>query len=512
MFNKLKALSKSLSPVQRAIDTALDTENMTASAAVAFLADWLPQQQGMQEQSGKLFELLNGIDPVCQKHFNTLLTELMRGQLTRLRLHLFASSTAPFIDAMYQSYLRCVNQYKSTLMNQNASPHAGLLWWAGRRLEIEFITTHQAQNTRWTEIYACAPLILQNKLPTQALSAAKLELAHFCLVATGLASELEVRQVEILNRLSRSLAPFVNFEQKKPMGLCYVLSMDEEQPPIMVTDETPVSRVDNIVYLNYERVLDELRSLEYLIGEQAQLPNKLNYDDSLQTTEVLVTIKLVRDKWMGKVKTRRHERRKLGRDAEIAYEFPTIRVKLSGSEHFQLKTATLGLGKGVLQDISQSGVGLTIPNATWAKVGLAIGMQVAGSPKWVVGVIRRVTALEAENSLLLGIEVLSLAPLSIRLVEEAKISVWETSTNVAAFDNIFGIWIPASPHSHGQAMIMLESKNVSIGKTYGIYFHGEKAMVRIIELAEIGANFYRFNVEITSEFTQTEESSHELDF
>ncbi|MCB6183154.1 PilZ domain-containing protein [Leeia sp. TBRC 13508] len=520
MLDKLKAFSKNLNPLNKALETAMGIKTMPSAAAVSFFNEWLPQQEAILASPDKLQSLMSTAEPICKQHFIELSTELMKGQLTKLRVQLFSSSLTPFTEMLFQAHLRCVQGYKSSLLSMGGdavSPHAGLIAWGTRKLQLEFVTTHQAKQMKWTEVYSCAPLILQNKLPTASLSAAKIELAHFCLLATGLVSELEVRRIEIVNRLARMLAPFLIFTPQRSNGLCYLLSPSLEQPPALIKPEDILTeaQLENAVFLDINRVLDELRALEHMIGQQETLPTKLNYDNTLHVTEVFVTIRQLRDKWMGKVNTRRHDRRQLDRAALIAYEFPAIRRKVAGTEEknsLASRAFAMGLDDGRIIDISQSGVGITIRAAPWAKVGLAVSIQIEGSARWVVGIIRRITAQEAESSMLLGIEILSLTPESVRLVEAAKMSVWETTTNVAAFENIFGVWIPPSAQSHQQAMILLEQKQVSIGKSYGIYYKGQKSKIRIKDLVEMGDNFFRYDVDIEATESGKAESNQQLDF
>lgn len=515
MLDKLKALTRQLNPVQRALEATQGLPSLTPVAAMEFIAGWLPQQQNLLEQPTRMQEALWGLDPLCRERLAAAASELMRGQLTRLRLQLYANAAQPYVQALYRAYLPCVQQYKLSLVqkpHEQFPPHAGFLFWGTRRLVMEFITTRQAQQTQWQELYAAIPAILGEKLPASALPAARLALAQFCLVSSGLAAELEVRQVDIVDRLVGMLAPFVSFSQQPRSGIQYWLDIHQPHPPALVDLGKLPQPSNGLIYIQFERVLDELLSLETLIAQQAQLPTKLNFDGNLHRTEVLVTLRQLRDKWMGKVATRRHERKLMDKFVFLALDLPAIRRKVAGFEQAGTRTINLGIERARMEDISQSGIGLRVPAEAWAKVGLAVGIQVEGNPRWVVGVVRRLVNTQTASELHMGVEILSLTPQSIRLVEEARLTVWEQTNAGGALDNVFGVWIPPSVHSHEQAMLLLEKPEVVIGKSYGMYYHGHKGMIRIKDQVEVGDNFYRYTVDVVEALSASVEKAQELDF
>lgn len=514
MLDKIKQFAKSLNPVQRVIDAAQDIETMSPLPALTFAMNWLQQQADLYEQPSRFQEALAAVEPMFLAKYDAAASELMAGALSRLRLQLFLQVVQPFAEAMSEAYLVCLRAYKPSMVQKPGDaypPHAGALRWGTSRMLLEFIATRQTAQVSWLDLYRTLPAMKQGKLPAAAQGAVKLEFARFSLLASGLIAELDARQVEVLDRMVGILAPFVAIGPTPSGQVCYSVDITQDQPPQLLSDSSAAMPAETLIYADFDRVLTELNALEHFVVQQGSLPQKLNPDGVLSVTEVLVTLRQCRDKWRGKVHSRRHDRRKLERRVDIAYDFLAVRRKVSGAEA-KGRLLNTGIDQAQMEDISQSGIGLIVGQTEWGKVGMMLGLRLEGSERWVVGVVRRLISRGPE-AFLMGVEILALQPQSVRLVDEAKISVWERTSNVTAFDNVFAIWIPPSPHSGQQAMLLLENRNaVTIGKAYGLYYKGQKGMVRVKELTEVGTNFFRFHVDLVGEIVADKDENSAYDF
>lgn len=510
MFNKLFNREKPESRQDAALAIVTGALSQSTAQGLGSVREWLDGHAEAMMQKQTCIETLAHIDDALRQLLLKAEQELYQAHANLTRTQLILQAALPFCTVIANTTARAVAAEGPTLAKRSGqigavqSAIASFVYWAAKGYLMRFIGQPQAAGFPWVKIYPLydfARKIEAGTLSkfagsaTSGLGQIKKQLAYLLLLTRTLSPDLNGRQILVADRLVAMFTAFVQVADQHSADTPFATAQDNGQPTLLDDNAVVVASQQPAFYFGVQRCSTELVSLETMITMQHRLPPKLEEDWRLDIGEALTVVRHLKARWSGRQSMRRDKRIQAQGNIQLAYEFAPVRRLISLMENAaQVKTMEPTRTVGELENISQSGLGVILsPNATWARSGRLIGIRQAEAPRWSVGVVRRIVA-RTDGSSLAGIQVVSSAPESVRLVERAKVSQWERVTSADTFNNVLAIYAPKTESV--AARLITSGNTLSVGQEYGASLVEGNALIKILDVAELGGDFVIYDCDV----------------
>jgi hypothetical protein len=240
------------------------------------------------------------------------------------------------------------------------------------------------------------------------MAAAKTEFVKAAVLGASSPDSLAVSEVELAERLIDALAAGFALATAPAPWLPYWIDLGAEAGPARV--KQPPRPSSGLRFLGPGAALDRLRSLIAGLEKSGQVPAELRLAPHHDAETVLAVMRHLAAHWAPDGAERRHKRHSVRSRLRIAHGFTGVVEALVGAA----APADFGAGEAanwVVENVSAGGFGALAPQAKsdWLKVGVLVAAWPEGAPGWMVGAVRRVTKVSAQE-VRVGVETLSRAP------------------------------------------------------------------------------------------------------
>jgi hypothetical protein len=159
--------------------------------------------------------------------------------------------------------------------------------------------------------------------------------------------------------------------------------------------------------------LPSLEKLAQRIEGSGQVPSGVLSGATDHAETVLDVARHLLLYWSPAAPERKHKRHSVKSRLSIVHGFASLAGALHGSTAWADSAAQPE--SWIVENVSAGGFGAVVPqaNGDWLKLGALVAMQPDGGNNWVVGMVRRVTRISAQEARV-GIETLSRAPEVVR--------------------------------------------------------------------------------------------------
>ena len=341
--------------------------------------------------------------------------------------------------------------------------------WLTRRLALAHMLQLSAVSAIWERMHmrlqgaereevgrTVVPAFTGNRLP----SSLRMEYVRGLLLELGLPESLRARQVELLYRIAGRVASTVQLEPVRSDASAFAVVPAGDSRPVAAGKIGPGAVVAPL-YIDTANSLPKLRAMrERDIGRDPAEADVL-FRGEFTIRERIAMMDRLLEHWGMDPPQRRTPRVTLAMSARIVCGYDNVvpvippfdagqQIRKRGKEvdlqlmidsttqslkRSQLRAARQGVARVI--DASNGGLGLAIKrtDAPWAAHGALVSVVIEPGKTWLVGILRRIFAIEDE--LRLGIQVLSTKPsILILSTETVKTdATWEEATMFEATFN-----------------------------------------------------------------------------
>lgn len=168
-----------------------------------------------------------------------------------------------------------------------------------------------------------------------------------------------------------------------------------------------------------------LPALEKLIANIAvtkTVPSDISLGRPFEADAVLPVMRHLARYWSERPPARRSQRRKIAAAVTVAHSYKEVLTKILPTA-VETSAQEAASENWTVQDLNETGFGASIPHGQgkWIRVGTLLGMQMAGTPSWSVGVVRRLTR-DDEQQCRVGIQLLAKAAIPVTLSPMGEVS------------------------------------------------------------------------------------------
>jgi hypothetical protein len=215
----------------------------------------------------------------------------------------------------------------------------------------------------------------------------------------------------------RVIAAYANAFELRPdpfPGAFYAFAPEQARPPWRLFGNPNV--VAGAHYFGpgdaHAKLTQAIASLE----ESGVMPSDLNLGRTYPVDAVLGVLKHLALYWGERPPVRLSERRAATGRITVVPGFPALLDELEREESDALNFTESTAESWIVENVSDRGFGAIVPPAAsdWIRVGELIGVQVEGSARWGVSIIRRV-AQDEQRHYRVGIEVIAPTVAAVRL-------------------------------------------------------------------------------------------------
>lgn len=507
MFDKLFRRERAESHQQKAqaiLDDALAMPPMQGMSSIdGWLGDVIPKALEHQGGIKLLLELDESLRQLLRQGENALFTIYTNPTKTTLLLQ-----TALPLATHLQRFHTLALQQEATPLAKRGGQNGALqqaiancLFWSGKQFLLQYLQAPQ-QTFRWDQVQALHEYARKLEVGglerlsgnVSQMPAVRRQLAYLLLLSRSLATDLNGRQTLLAERIVEQLAPMVMLDNHHTADTPFGLPGDNGPPTISA--ERHAQAPHGPLFFGLGRCITELQSLEHMLQQQQQVPANLDPGGEIDIAEALTVLRSLRMRWSGKQATRKAKRIHASGEIRLIYEFAPIRRVISlrdqaDKNHGYEATKV----KAQIEDMSASGMGIALPpGSSWARIGRLIGIKQPDTPCWSVGIVRRFAAREG-GAALIGVQVLSVTPESVRLVEKSAASKWEQITEHDVYRNILAVMIPAEDLK--SFTLLTPGKVLMPGHEYGLAIGSETREILVRDVLEIGSDFAHYQALFT---------------
>jgi hypothetical protein len=255
-------------------------------------------------------------------------------------------------------------------------------------------------------------------------------------------------------------------------GLSYWTDLGQAMPPQRLS-KTPQAGI-GLRFAGAGGSLPALEKLTQRIEASGQVPSSVlagAADDAEMVLDVARHLMLY---WSPAAPERKHHRHSVKSRLSIVHGFASLASALHGATAWADSAAEPE--NWIVENVSAGGFGAVVPqaNGDWLKLGALIAMQPDGGNNWVVGMIRRVTRISAQEARV-GIETLSRAPEVVRFTLDGEAEE--------------GVLLPFAGIGTGETAIALRAGLFASGRNLEIDRGGRSYVYMPQRIAEHGDDY-----------------------
>jgi hypothetical protein len=440
-----------------------------------------------------------------------------------------ADGDASILRAFFDSASEFTNGFAIALDTASAQPsdwlqrNVGRLYlrnmrWLGRRLALAHMLRMPVTSALWERIHRLHGLAEEAKVArlqqpvfegNRFTSSVRQEYVRALLLELAAPASMTGRQIELVYRVTGRVAPSVRLEAAASGGTAFAVVPAGDSRP------GPVSQLGaNVapapVYIDTSLALPKLRTgLERDMGRDPKEPDTL-YGGEFRLRERFAVMNRLLEHWGMDPPRRRMKRVSMASPARIIHGFSSVAEVLPARNvaaapsrvDLQIKIdettrslsraklrAAQRVGPGRVIDASNGGLGVALKpaDARWAALGVLVGVLIEPGKEWVVGVVRRLFAMDDE--LRLGIQVISTRAtlLSFSTETTKRDQVWEEAMKYeATFKDRFkkGIFL-------GDGDMLVEPALASKGDQYDVFTGRSMERIRITRVLAASEHYQR---------------------
>ena len=279
-------------------------------------------------------------------------------------------------------------------------------------------------------------------------------------------------EIDIAERLIADFAADFSLASAPGPGLSYWTDLGQALPPQRLSK--PPQAGIGLRFVGAGASLPAMEKLAQRIEGSGQIPSGALAGATDQPDTVLDVARHLMLYWSPTAPERKHKRHSVKSRLSIVHGFASLAGVLHGSTAWADSAAEPE--NWIVENVSAGGFGAVVPqgNGDWLKLGALIAMQPDGGNNWVVGMIRRVTRISAQEARV-GIETLSRAPEVVRFTVSGEAEE--------------GVLLPSAGIGTGETAIALRAGLFASGRNLEIDRAGRSYVYMPQRIAEHGDDY-----------------------
>jgi hypothetical protein len=211
---------------------------------------------------------------------------------------------------------------------------------------------------------------------------------------------------DIAERVVAAYASSFVLRSEPFQGALYAFDPAQVRPPARVFGNKNIAQGAH--YFGPGEAHARLTQAIVVLDESGAMPSDFNLGRAYPTEAVLAVLKHLALYWDERPPARASERRATTGRITIVPGFASLLDELERDESDALNFTESAAESWIVENVSDNGFGAIVPPAAsdWLRIGELIGVQVEGSARWGVAIIRRV-ARDERRQYRVGIEVIS---------------------------------------------------------------------------------------------------------
>lgn len=289
-------------------------------------------------------------------------------------------------------------------------------------------------------------------------------------------------EMELAERLIGDFAPSLLLVGEGGADLTHWTDLGEAMAPRRLA-KTP-QRTAGLRFLGAGSALGELEALIRRVEATGQLPASITATGNFDSEAAIEVMRHLLLYWSSAAPERKHPRHAVKSRLSIVHGFDGVVSALNGAGaapvSLNQSADKQGAENWIVENVSAGGFGAVVPQAKsdWLKIGALLAMQPDGGNNWVVGMVRRVTKISAQEARV-GIQTLSRAP---QLAHFALRGAARRAPEA-------GVLLPAAGLDSGEASIALRTGVFVPGQTLENERGGRTYVYLPQDLAERGDDY-----------------------
>lgn len=378
----------------------------------------------------RLYELIDMLDAGARNHQRKLVQDyLATSRQQKFHENRLWSAGAQFAKALGDAYTWFLDQHQAGASGAAAVkrfvPSACARALRARAQEVKWVMLrYGAFDTRiWSSMARLHQLALNGKFDDvpiaiypghQGNGTVGQEYLKALMLWASSADVLSPVRQDIAERVVNAYASLFVLQAEPFNGALYVFDAAHAKPPKRLFTNPPVG--DQAYYFGPGAAHTRLNHAITLLDESGVMPSDLNLGRSYGTDTVIAVLKHLALHWGETPPRRLSERHATTGRITVAPGFVSLLDELERDESDALNFTESAAESWIVENVSDNGFGAIVPPAAgdWIRVGELIGLQVEGSSRWGIAIIRRV-AHDEQRQYRVGIEVISPTVAAVRL-------------------------------------------------------------------------------------------------
>jgi hypothetical protein len=215
-------------------------------------------------------------------------------------------------------------------------------------------------------------------------------------------------EVELAERLVSDLAPRFRVGTEPSLELLYWTDLERPMPPQRAVKTPPAT--PGLRCFGPGDALATLDGYIQKIHATKEIPSGINLGGTYDPEVALEVMKHLSLYWAPDPPERQHARHPVKSRIAVSNGFKAATDLLGGGDALDFDGKS-GSESWIVENVSAGGFGAAVPQikGDWLRVGVMLAMQPDGGNNWVIGVVRRVNRVSAQEARV-GIQTLSRAP------------------------------------------------------------------------------------------------------
>ena len=220
---------------------------------------------------------------------------------------------------------------------------------------------------------------------------------------------LPVHELALAERLINELAAQGQIGNTPLAELPYWVDLARAMAP--ARGAKPAQPAASVRYIGPCDAAALLRTLTRRVEAQRQVPPELKLGTDYDAETLLGVMRRLAMHWAPTAPERKHKRHSMSSRLKIAHGFEGVLEVLGGSSGSLDFGAAIEPESWKVENVSAGGFGALAPQSKsdWLKVGALVAAQPDGTGSWLIGTVRRVSKVSAQE-VRVGVETLSRAP------------------------------------------------------------------------------------------------------
>jgi cyclic-di-GMP-binding protein len=269
-------------------------------------------------------------------------------------------------------------------------------------------------------------------------------------------------------------------EEKPRPGCHYYVDIMSATAPARLVERIP--RVPGIRYFGPDRAAVVVESILDAISERGMVPPEINPGGKHQAKAILDVLDHLLRYWAPTPPTRASERKSTAMRISIVHDFDSIVSMISADSQELDFNSNVEVWR--VENESEGGFGAVIneTQSDWLEVGSLLGIQLEESTVWGIGLVRRVSRLDA-SSIYVGIETLARGVVKVDLSKATSHGSWEEQTAL--------LLLSSSEDSAGKAELVLMQRPGTFAIDRNFTMHAFEREYRLLpkQLQETGEGY-----------------------